>query len=526
MGLKLYGKPVTDYTKESLLKFVNKFQGEEPDKTLPLLQAWADTHGGEVMQLSIPDKPTPTYDIYYNATDGTEVMFPQLSNKFVLTMPDGVDLFFETDGAMWAFINKQPKKDLKHLKKVGPMHFEFNKAAWQPEQPEKPVKPGTVIVNPNNALIIWASTLEEKKTEDGKYEYFQSFAVIVRPHVTEKLVRIWVTDANCEVQRLIYEAGQASYKEPGLTLTYYDGTQNKPDPLLANHFGKGAPSYKGSSYVMIKDFNLTKHDGNKIPHLKFEVKVKSPDKTLDQAEEEWAATLIKPEVQLAAKVEQPPDGWIKKPAQSFPNPSADGGTVIHKESAGKYYTKPYEPVEGIPPISIEVDSEGNVTGVGADEDSIVKFKKPANIKLNPKTLFANVGNEPGAQEVFQVPSMLSPEKSKKFIEKMKNVPPMSQKKLLDHVTWKDFHIGVEKVIHSLHYNVSIIYHDASGANLTKTMKIPYDILGKEGHHLVKSLADPMQVKAIFYAVTSKGKNPLDLNQWHEVLLQTLGLLPQ
>jgi hypothetical protein len=513
MGLKLYGKPVTDYTKESLLKFVNKFYVEHPEKALPLLKEWTTVHGGQVLQLAITEKPF--LDIYYSTTNGSEVcpdkdsmwealFAPSLSNKFVLTMPDGVDLFFETDGAMWAFINKQPKQDLKYLHKVGPTHFQIGKDAWQKPPPSQPLPPDNVIINPNNALIIWASTLDEKKTEDGKYEYFQSFAVIVRPHRTEKLVRIWVTDVNGEPKRLIYDADQDFYKEDGLTLTYYDGTQNKPDPLLVKHLGKGAPSYKGSSYVVFKSFNLTKHDSNKMPHLKFEVKLKSPDKTLDQAEEEWAATLIKPEVQLAAKVEQPPEGWIKKPASAFDNDSSDWGT-------DPYSTKPYTVLDAInelPPITIEVDKKGKVTGLGDSGEFMMKFNaKP-----------------PGAKEVFQVPSMLSPEKAKKFIDKMKNVPPMSQKgKVQPH--WKDFHIGVEKNIKYLHYNVSICYHDASMAQLTKTMKIPYDVLGKEGHGIIKSLDKEETTKAIYDTVINKGWNPLDLSRWHEVILQTLGLIP-
>lgn len=128
-----------------------------------------------------------------------------------------------------------------------------------------------------DGFVCWASDLV--KTSDGSGggkgsesttgpTYTANFAVIIcESNGDRALRRVW---AGAE-KRLIYD-DETGEMESG-TLTFYNGAANQsPDPLMESFLGMGnVPAYRGRALVVVEGFDVTSHDGNRIPMLTFEV---------------------------------------------------------------------------------------------------------------------------------------------------------------------------------------------------------------------------------------------------------------
>jgi hypothetical protein len=124
--------------------------------------------------------------------------------------------------------------------------------------------------------VIWASDLV--KTGDGGGKggdgggtgptYAANFAVLIcESSGDKKLGRIWAGPE----KRLIYDPATATL-ESG-SLRFYDGADDQlPDPLMESYLGAGnVPAYRGFAFVMLEGFDVSAHDGNRIPFLMIEV---------------------------------------------------------------------------------------------------------------------------------------------------------------------------------------------------------------------------------------------------------------
>jgi hypothetical protein len=155
-----------------------------------------------------------------------------------------------------------------------------------------PIVYGTVALGGN---VIWAADLI--KTSDGGgggkgggnasggATYAANFAVLIcEADGNVNLGRIWAGPE----KRLVYDPSGSLEDTSGIvaevyseisglsesgTFTFYDGSaMQAPDPLIEAALGAGnVPAYRGYAYVVIEGFDVTKHDGNRIPFLTIEV---------------------------------------------------------------------------------------------------------------------------------------------------------------------------------------------------------------------------------------------------------------
>jgi hypothetical protein len=123
--------------------------------------------------------------------------------------------------------------------------------------------------------IIWAADLVKAGDGSGKGgdsatgpTYTANFAVLICESAGDMaLGRIW----SGPDKRQVYDpAGRTM--ESG-SITFYNGAEDQmPDPTMEAALGAGnVPAYRGYAYVVIKDFDVTKFDGNRIPFLTIEV---------------------------------------------------------------------------------------------------------------------------------------------------------------------------------------------------------------------------------------------------------------
>lgn len=139
-----------------------------------------------------------------------------------------------------------------------------------------PIIYSTMAVGGN---VIWAADLI--KVSDGDQggkggtssptgpTYAANFAVLIceAPGGGMGLGRIW---AGAD-KRLIYDPATGVIESGAIA--FYDGSESQmPDPLIESFMGAGnVPAYRGYCYVVIEMFDVSKHDGHRIPFLTIEV---------------------------------------------------------------------------------------------------------------------------------------------------------------------------------------------------------------------------------------------------------------
>ena len=120
--------------------------------------------------------------------------------------------------------------------------------------------------------IIWATDLvEHSQTQGGSkgstsvtsYSYTTSFAVALSSRPLQGVGRIWADGALLR--------GAAGDLKTGGVMRFYPGDYSQtPDPAIAANEGPACPAFRGLSYVVFEDLDLTNY-GNRIPALTFEV---------------------------------------------------------------------------------------------------------------------------------------------------------------------------------------------------------------------------------------------------------------
>ena len=120
--------------------------------------------------------------------------------------------------------------------------------------------------------IIWATDLaEHAQTQGGgkgstsvtSYSYTSSFAVALSSRPLKGIGRIWADG--------VLLRGAAGDLKVGGALTFYPGDHSQmPDPTIAGNEGAACPAFRGTSYVVFENLDLTNY-GNRIPALTFEV---------------------------------------------------------------------------------------------------------------------------------------------------------------------------------------------------------------------------------------------------------------
>lgn len=138
-----------------------------------------------------------------------------------------------------------------------------------------PIIYGTFAVG---GTVIWAADLIQTSdgggggkgggSAPGGKTYAANFAVMLCESLgSVQLGKIWAGPE----KRLVYDPTGA-LMESG-TVTFYDGSLDQGiDPLMEAALGVGnVPAYTGRAYIVIEGFDVTKHDGNRIPFLTVEV---------------------------------------------------------------------------------------------------------------------------------------------------------------------------------------------------------------------------------------------------------------
>jgi hypothetical protein len=433
--VKLYGYPISQYKKAALLAWVNDPQkkGMVIGPVYALLGEWISVHGGTV-GADFPngdETQMPTFSIDGNTTDGTLGVPPHVSNPLAkvvaagsgectLTMPDGVDIYFKDEGKMWSFIKGAVANDKSLMPvKLGPKHFKLTKKYPAKPDPAKPfmgilgdeiekqakviadkmaktiddevlkglgVNPDLIYVPDTGTTIIWCSDIHESSPKKpGIYSYEADVAVIIGKAQGEYyLNKAWAQIGDSDKVLLDYNEA-ALFKD----LTFYDGTQTKPDMLVAHNVGHdAAATYKGYAYVVIEGLNLTPF-GNKVPNFSFELGKK-------------IVVEAKPEVQLAAKVEQPPEGW-GKPAGGFKHTSKIGDAEFVTEYAadGTPVALSYDkPVPVVPDGQHKITSVLEALKLTPENAKKIKeafkttpFEQAAYVAQQYKPILKNVGTE-------------------------------------------------------------------------------------------------------------------------------------
>jgi hypothetical protein len=97
--------------------------------------------------------------------------------------------------------------------------------------------------------------------------YTASFALLICEGPNKQLGRIWAGPD----KRLVYDPN--TQKLESGTIRFYEGSEDQmPDPFLESMFGAGnVPAYRGYCYLVIEGFDVTSHDGNRIPFLTVEI---------------------------------------------------------------------------------------------------------------------------------------------------------------------------------------------------------------------------------------------------------------
>jgi hypothetical protein len=72
-------------------------------------------------------------------------------------------------------------------------------------------------------------------------------------------------------KRLIYDPAGAKFESGALH--FYNGAEDQmPDALMESYMGAGqVPAYRGYAYIVVEMFDVSQHDGNRIPFLTIEV---------------------------------------------------------------------------------------------------------------------------------------------------------------------------------------------------------------------------------------------------------------
>jgi hypothetical protein len=157
-----------------------------------------------------------------------------------------------------------------------------NKVQRPPIQASEYGRPIPIIysVDATGGNVIWSADLVKIGDAGGKGApdasstqaiWGATFAVLICEGAGDKgLGRIWAGPD----KRLIYDP--STQKLESGTLKFYDGSEDQlPDPTMEAALGVGkVPAYRSYCYVVIQNFNVTDHDGNRLPFLTIEVGTK------------------------------------------------------------------------------------------------------------------------------------------------------------------------------------------------------------------------------------------------------------
>jgi hypothetical protein len=157
-----------------------------------------------------------------------------------------------------------------------------NKVQRPPIQASEYGRPIPIIysVDATGGNVIWAADLVKIGDAGGKGApdassaqaiWGATFAVLICEGAGDKgLGRIWAGPD----KRLIYDP--TTQKLESGTLKFYDGSEDQlPDPTMEAALGVGkVPAYRSYCYVVFQNFNVTDHDGNRLPFLTIEVGTK------------------------------------------------------------------------------------------------------------------------------------------------------------------------------------------------------------------------------------------------------------
>lgn len=138
--------------------------------------------------------------------------------------------------------------------------------------------PVTYGQNRFTGCVIWQPPLIEVATEEDakggpsvtSFSYYAHAAVLVCKGPVAGIRRIWAN------KRLVYDAsstnpGSIADKLSASAIRIYTGDETQsPDPLIVAAEGD-SPAYRGWCYVVVENFALSEHYGNRLPQFEFEV---------------------------------------------------------------------------------------------------------------------------------------------------------------------------------------------------------------------------------------------------------------
>lgn len=170
--------------------------------------------------------------------------------------------------AIGGFVAGGPKQSGPQLADLRPQASEYGRPI--------PIIYSVMAVGGN---VIWASDLIKVSDGDGGGKgdgstptgprYAANFAILICESQggVMGLGRIW---AGAE-KRLIYDPAGMKFESGGLT--FYNGAEDQmPNALMEAAMGAGnVPAYRGYAYIVVEMFDVSEHDGNRIPFLTIEV---------------------------------------------------------------------------------------------------------------------------------------------------------------------------------------------------------------------------------------------------------------
>jgi hypothetical protein len=126
--------------------------------------------------------------------------------------------------------------------------------------------------------VIWQPNLIEVGNEDDSkggaevtsFSYYAHAAILLCEGPIAGVRRIWAN------KRLIYDIRSTNFgpiadKSTASAIRVYLGTETQtPDPLIVAHQGD-SPAYRGWAYVVVENFALSEHYGNRLPLFEFEI---------------------------------------------------------------------------------------------------------------------------------------------------------------------------------------------------------------------------------------------------------------
>jgi hypothetical protein len=348
-----------------------------------------------------------------------------------LTMPDGIDLHFETEEGIWDFMHKLHQKGGVSLpQKKGHQHFEM----FNVKEP-KPFMADALGPNTGKALEIEnliAEKIAKKMAQQIEDEILNGLAIpeyMTAPEGEEVQLSAKVEEAPADWGKNVYE--KAADKAFG-------------------HIKDGSHQTKA----------LSKQADIALSQLSSTAGLLNPDQA-----DKFINLLMK--APTLGKVSNPNfQNFPKKKvsfAKAFNNLTVKDEEAFKKADKGKEFDTGFEGIV--------------VKGPGFSGASL------------KKALNTTFGNEPGVKED----------------------------------PWTLFKIEMGKDIKTLTTKIHVCHKQDNGKWALAHMEISDLVMGKTQKELLESLTHPSTVKGIYQFLVSDGKDPTDLDQWHQVILGALGM---